>query len=155
MADLNPPKLTLTKFSIEGCAPCRAMKKAGTLEKLVEKHPNVTLRDLICADKKGEALPGSTFAESLAISDVYGVASWPTLVFEDERGELARAEGAMRFAEVEDMYDRALDRAKLRSGDKSPLADYEAANAERAKNGGDDEEDDDDEEDEGEESDEG
>ena len=104
------PKMTLVKFGALACGPCRHMEKVQTLEKFVEKHPNVEIKKYETADAEWETPKGSPFAEADKIANRKKVTSLPTLIFEDSDGkEILRHEGGISLRDLERMYLDALD----------------------------------------------
>lgn len=93
--------IKLIKFGGEFCAPCRAMDKAQTLEKFAAKYPEVHVIRVDTADKKG--VP---YLDGEKVAEAYGITALPTLVFEriGEVGELVRADGAHKLADIEELY---------------------------------------------------
>jgi thiol-disulfide isomerase/thioredoxin len=114
------PKMKLVKVSADFCAPCKAMEKAGVLEKFVARHPNVVTETLSIADKEGneqkEHKLASKAANKLikkankALEGFEGGQSIPALMFFDvESGEaLAGDTGGHSLAQLEHLYQDAL-----------------------------------------------
>ena len=97
------PQVRLIKFGGASCHVCVAMDNAKTLEKFVEKHPEVKLLKLDVTDKKGDAPDGSEYKKNFDLSDALGVEVLPTLIFEVKGGgELLRFEGGATLKELED-----------------------------------------------------
>ena len=89
--------MKLLKFTASWCAPCQAMKKAKTVEKLAEKY-GLTLEVHDTDSKAGGAL-----------SDDLDVDSIPTVVLLGPRGkELARYEGGGSLAMLERAFKKHL-----------------------------------------------
>jgi len=87
------------------------MAKARTLERFIERHPDVKLVVVDCADEDGEVPRGSEFDRNNKLSDVYDVTSFPTLIFETEDGgELMSYEGGLPMHTLEATYKEALKR---------------------------------------------
>lgn len=107
---MSEPKLRLVKFGAAYCPPCRHMDRAKTLEKFVERHPNVVLKKLDVADENGHVPPGSAFDEANQIAYKRKVVSIPTLIFETPDGkELVRHVGSITARNLERLYLDALD----------------------------------------------
>lgn len=114
---MEHPKMKLVKFSADFCGPCKAMEKAKTIERLIEKHPNVSAVNYSCANKEGDAPKGSEYAKNAARAEVYVVDAFPTLIFELESGgELVRSEGGMNLKELEELYEDAIARWEVGQG---------------------------------------
>lgn len=89
------------------------MEKSKTLERFVERHPDVKLITLYCIDEKGEIPEGSVYEKNDQLSDEYGVNSFPTLIFEtDDGGELNSWEGGIPAHELVKMHKEAVARAE-------------------------------------------
>jgi len=110
--------LVLTKFGALGCAPCKAMERAQTLEKFVEKHPNVEIKKYNTADEDWNPPRGSPFADADKLANRRKVTALPTLIFEAADGEeLVRHEGGLSLRDLERMYLDALDEISPNGGD--------------------------------------
>lgn len=114
---MSDPKITLIKFGGDFCSPCKALDRAKTLEKLVARHPNVTIVKHNVADKEGMTPPGSEYEKGEKLAQIYGVNGLPTLVFEDaNQHELGRFEGGIRLDELEELYQKSALRARFKAG---------------------------------------
>lgn len=103
--------MRIVKFGTKQCPACVAMDKSKVLQRFVERHPDVKLVLLDCADEEGEIPRGSVYETNDKLSDVYGVDSFPTLVFEtNDGGELASWEGGVPMHELEKTYREAQKR---------------------------------------------
>lgn len=106
---MEDPKMTLIKISAESCGPCKAMAKAKTIERFVEKHGNVTFVPYSIADTEGNSDYGE-FKAAEKKTRKYGVSVVPTLIFEGPTGdELIRQEGGISLRDLEKLYKEALE----------------------------------------------
>lgn len=104
------PQVRLIKFGGLSCHVCIAMDQARTLEKFIERHPEVRLLKLDVNDKEGDSPDGSDFEKNFKLSDALGVEVLPTLIFEVKGGgELLRFEGAATLKELEESYLEAVE----------------------------------------------
>lgn len=95
---MSDPKVKLIKWGADWCGPCTAMKRARTLEKFVEKHPNIELSIVDVDTKSGEDLAYD-----------YEIDGIPHFIFESDDGsELVRLGGATTINGLEKLYEKAL-----------------------------------------------
>lgn len=114
------PRMRLLKFGSKTCGPCIGMDKAKTLERFVEKHPEVQVATFDISDEEGESPPKKVgdpksidYKANMKLSDVYRVTALPTLVFEVEMfGEMRRIEGASTLKDLEKAYEQAVTSAE-------------------------------------------
>jgi thioredoxin-related protein len=108
-------------FSSKTCGPCIAMHKAGTLERVAQKYPNLSVTTLWISDASGEspslASPrnkdGIDYKANDKLSDRYKVSAVPTIILEAKGvGELARIEGAASARQFEQMYLESVEFAE-------------------------------------------
>lgn len=100
-------KLKLVKLSADGCGYCKALERAGTVEKFLAAHPDVALEN-VHTTVEGDAA-------DLRIDD-YDVMGIPAFIWEDMEGNLVhKAEGSTNLAGLERQYQAATK--KLESGD--------------------------------------
>jgi thiol-disulfide isomerase/thioredoxin len=108
-----PQTMKLLKFGAEWCGPCQSMKKAKTLEKFAEKHPDVKVEDYWTKEyPEGHAKEGQEIEDDPAnvLAEKYEIQALPTLLFidaEDEDLILAQDEGAMSMAMLEKLHAKA------------------------------------------------
>ncbi len=124
---MTAPKMRILKFGSKTCGACIAMDRAKTLEKFVERHPNVSIVKFDVSDEENEspkaaALGDVDYEANMKLSDDYGVEALPTLVFEVETfGEMRRMEGAGNLKQLEAEYEKALEAAERYSTQAAAL----------------------------------
>lgn len=72
--------ITVKRFTAAWCGPCRMLKPI--FEELKGEYPNVQFEDV-----------NIDVEPNMEIATLYGVQSIPTVVFMDEKGEVARMVG--------------------------------------------------------------
>lgn len=108
-------KIRLLRFTSETCHFCAAQKRASTLEKFVQNHPETSIVELVCGDAEGKTPKGSSYASAFKLSDEYDVQSFPVVVFEAQLAdgksafEVARAEGNVSLKDFEKIYTETLE----------------------------------------------
>lgn len=106
-----PVKVRLLKFGSKTCPACISMDRARLLERFMTAHPEVIVIKLDVSDEEGESPEGSVYDTNNELSDIYGVTTLPTLVFETlDGGELASQEGGLPMGELEKLYRAAKER---------------------------------------------
>lgn len=101
-------KIRLLKFGGGSCPACRAMERAGTLDRFASDNPDVPVHRLDVYDDRGEAAPGSIYEAANTVSDTYEVRALPTIIIETLDGrELAREEGGLNGPQLRSMLKRA------------------------------------------------
>ena len=105
----STPKIRILKFVSKTCSACAAMSKARTVERFVEKHPEVAVVEKVISDESNEVPDGTEYEAAYALADGYGVSAVPTLIFEAQHhGEVSRVEGAVNLKQLEDEYEAAV-----------------------------------------------
>lgn len=103
--------MRLIKFGSKVCPACLAMARAKTIERFIERHPELTLVTLDCFDENGEAPKGSAYETNNEIAEAYEIKNLPMLIFEtDDGGELNSWEGGIPMHELEKAYKQAKER---------------------------------------------
>ena len=98
--EISDPAISMIYFEGHPCPPCEALKKAGTLEKLMETHKGLTL-NTVDAEK------------NLPTMHKYGVRVTPTVVFVDAEGNaLATVSGLKKAARYEHAFRLAVEKAR-------------------------------------------
>lgn len=115
------PAVRLLKFSSKQCPACANMARSKVIERFLSAHPEVSFVALDCVDDEGETPEGSDYEKNMKLSDVYGVDSFPTLVFEAPGGgELSSWEGGIPASELEKTYKAAKARLEASLSIPSP-----------------------------------
>ena len=115
------PALRLIKWGSKSCPACAAMDRSRLLERFQQSHPDVVVIKLDVNDEEGDAPRGSEYEKNYKLSDVYGVESLPTLVFETlDGGELAVLEGGAPMHTLEKTYRDAKERLEAAQQIKAP-----------------------------------
>lgn len=97
-------KLVLKKFGAAWCPPCRAMERAGTLDKFSAKHPDVRV------ELHDDSENGTARWEALA--DQHHIKNVPTVIWYYDGVELLRS-SEVSLTAIESQYARALKKAGL------------------------------------------
>jgi hypothetical protein len=99
------------------------MNRSKVLERFTTTHPDVTVIALDCVDDDGDTPKDSEFEKNMKLSDVYGVDSFPTIIFEAPGGgELASWEGGIPLHELEKTYKAAKARLEASQSIATPKA---------------------------------
>lgn len=97
-------KIRLVKFGSKQCGPCRELTRRKTLEKFVEKNPDIELKVW-----DSEKMDDSKDPANKKM-DEYGIRSIPSFVWEAPDGEvLYEYEGALTETKLADLHDEALE----------------------------------------------
>lgn len=97
-------KITLLKIGAKYCAPCKAMDRAGTLDKFAAKHPDVRVEQHD-DNEYGDSKPWARLADKWKVRDV------PTLIWVAGGEELLRSNNVGARA-IEEQYEKALKKAE-------------------------------------------
>jgi thioredoxin-related protein len=97
-------KIRLVKFGSKQCAPCRELTRRRTLEKFIEKNPDIELK---VWDSEKMDDPKDPANKKM---DEYEVRSIPSFVWEAPDGEVVYEwEGAVTDAKLADLHEEALE----------------------------------------------
>ena len=103
-------KILVAKFSADFCGACKTMKRARTLERFAESHPEVEVKDVWVTTEEDE---NGDMAEvedaALTATQEADIDAYPTVIIYDTDGdEVARESGGMSLAMLEKFYKRAV-----------------------------------------------